>query len=210
MRVTGYLKMAVIGAGCVLGGCVETADMLDTALMTPVLKEDFERPAVEGARTFAAGNTLRTESAAWDIMAGHLELFNSQGRQETPAFDGTQAVRLISSTERALLAVQFPTIPNRPYTLTFHYAHQAVPEHRPARARVEVIGAGTTLLEAEYGPEDPTFRHYRRYSGNFIADQDRTTLRFTAPMGPSGLILDGIAVLAVPPPLPIPPPPQVR
>jgi hypothetical protein len=184
--------------------------MLDTALMTPVLKEDFERPAVGDTRTFAAGQTLETESATWDILAGHLEVFSSQSHPETPVYDGTQAVRLVSSAEPAVLAVRFPTIPRRQYTLTFHYAHQTVAENRQARARVEVIGAGTTLLEAEYGPEDSTFRHYRRYSGNFIADQDRTTLRFTAPMGPVGLTLDGIAVLAIPPPLPIPPPPQVR
>ncbi len=210
MKPAGCVPLSVIAIACCLGGCVETADMLDAALMRPVLKEDFETPAVTETQTIGAGHALQTDSAVWDVMAGQLQLFNAQARPEMPAFNGTQAVHLTSSAEPALLAVRFPTTPGQEYTLAFHYAHQTVPENRHTRARVEVIGAGATLLEAEYGPDDPTFRHYRRYSGNFIADHDHTTLRFTAPMGATGLTLDGIAVLAVPPPLPIPPPPQVR
>lgn len=210
VRQNLYAGLLLIAAGVVLGGCVETADLLDTALMNPVLKEDFENPAVEHPLTFLPGHKLVTGTAAWDVMAGQLELFNAQNHPETPAFDGKQAVRLTGTVEPGLLAVSFPTIAKRQYTLTFHYAHQALPDVPQSRARVEVIGAGTTLLEAEYGPDDPTFRNYRRYSGNFSADQDRTTLRFTAPKGASGITLDGIVVLTVPPPLPIPPPPQVR
>lgn len=213
-RVKGRLgrgmAVALVAVGSLTVGCVETADLLDAALMKPVLTESFEAPIVEGARTYAAGQAFTTGHTTWDVMAGVLELYNAQSRPDTAVFDGHQAIRLTGAAEPGLIAVTFPTIPKRQYTMTFHYGHRTLQGGSAGRARVEVIGAGTTLLEAEFDPLDQTFRSYRRYSGTFAADSERTTLRFTSPAGPHGVTLDGISVLTVPPPPPIPPTPYVR
>jgi hypothetical protein len=198
------MACAVAVGGGFTAGCVKTANFLDAALMRPVLVEDFETPPAEQASTYHAGQTLTTAATRWDVTAGRLEQFNAKTRPGIAAFDGEQAVHLAASS---VLATDFPTTPKRQYTVTFHYAR---PHHAAAaagRARVEVLSETTTLMQAEVSHDGVASDAYRRYSGIFTAESQRTMLRFSALAPESGgITLDGISIRAVPRPPPLPPP----
>ena len=189
-------------AGCMTVGCGQTADFLNAALMHPVLVEDFEAPAIATFSVYPAGQTLDTAATRWNVAAGGMELVNATGHPDTAVSDGHQAVHLTGS-----MTTSFPTTRKKQYTLTFHYAHHTRLGLQPGRGRVEVLGVGPTLLEAEFSHEGVAFDSYRRYTGTFTADHPQTTLRFTSlTPGPYGITLDGISILSVPPPVPMPPP----
>ncbi len=200
------LALIAAAGGWMLTGCVKTADFFDAALMTPVLIEDFEAPVIQNAVAYNAGQSFQTATNTWEVTAGGIEIFNAKDRPETTAFDGNQAVQLTGATGAGGLAISFATIQKKQYTLTFHYAHNNLLGTNANRARVEVLSASTTLLEARFSHESVPFDSYRRYSGIFTADSARTTLRFTSlTPGRYGITLDGISVRTVPPPPPTPP-----
>jgi hypothetical protein len=197
------VAIVVLAVDLMTNGCRQTADLLDAALMHPVLIEDFEAPAIAAVAHYPAGELLQTRANRWAVAAGGIDIVNATGHPDTTVSDGRQAVHLTGS-----MTTTFPTTRKKQYTLTLHYAHDRRLGLEPGRARVEVFGAGPTLLEAEISHADVAFDSYRRYTGTFTADSSQTTLRFTSlTAGPYGITLDGISVRAVPPPVPIPPPP---
>ena len=201
----GPLALAVIilAVGFMTVGCRQTADLLDAALMHPVLVEDFEAPVIAAVARYPAGESLQTRANRWGIDAGGIEIVNATGHPDTAVSDGQQAVHLTGS-----MTTSFPTTRKKQYTLTLHYARDRRLGIEPGRAHVEVLGGGPTLLEAEISHTEVAFDSYRRYTGTFTADSPQSTLRFTSLTGgPYGITLDGISVRAVPPPLPMPPPP---
>jgi hypothetical protein len=182
--------LVLLAAGWSLIGCGHTADLLDAALMHPVLVEDFEAPVIADVSVYPAGQSLHTAAHRWDIAAGGIEVVNAAGYPDTAASDGHQAVHLTGSMTTA-----FPTIRKKQYTLTLHYAHHNRLGLQPGRARVEILGVGPTLLEADISHEGVAFDSYRRYTGTFTADSPQTTVRFTSlTPGAYGITLDGISV----------------
>jgi hypothetical protein len=195
----------LLACGITLGGCLKTADMVDAALMTSVLVEDFETPAIETSLSYKGGQSFQTAASLWEVAAGDIDWFRANARPETAAFDGNQAVQLSGSPTAGILLTSFPTKPNQQYHLTFHYAHNNLLGQNDSRARIEVFSAGTTLLEGEVSHQGLDFNSYRRYSGIFTANSNRATLRFTSlTPGLYGITLDGISIRAVPRALPTP------
>lgn len=208
MSPLAYRLMAAVVllvGNCMTAGCLKTADLVDAALMTAVLVEDFETPAMETSVRYKAGQSFHTAASTWEVAAGHIDWFRANARPETAAFDGNQAVHLSGLPAAGVLSTSFPTKQNQQYHLTFHYAHNNLLGPNDSRARVEVLGPGTTLLEGEVSHQGVDFNSYRRYSGIFTANSARTTLRFTSlTLGFYGITLDAISIRAVPKALPSP------
>jgi hypothetical protein len=194
----------LVGSG-MTAGCLKTAELIDATLMTAVLMEDFEAPANETSVSYTAGQSFQTAASTWEVVAGHIDWFRANARPEIAVFDGNQAVHLSGLPAAGVLLTSFPTKQNQQYHLTFHYAHNNLLGPHDSRARVEVLGAGTTLLEGEVSHQGVDFNSYRRYSGIFTANSARTTLRFTSlTQGLHGITLDTISIRAVPKALPSP------
>lgn len=202
MRRIG-MTLALLLLGWTMGGCVKTADLVDAALMAPILVEDFETPLLQQTAAYRTGASFETAEHRWVVLAGTVEHFNVIARPDSAAYDGAQAVHL---TDAAALATTVATTPKKHYTLTFHYAHHNALGATPARARVEVVDDYRTVMEAEVDHGGVAYDSYRRYSGQFSPDSTRIVLRFTSlTPGPYGITLDGISIRLVPGPLPTPP-----
>jgi hypothetical protein len=196
--------MLLVGNG-ITTGCLKTADLVDAVLMSAVLVEDFEAPAIQTSVSYKAGQSFQTAVTTWEVAAGQVDWFRANARPESAVFDGNQAVQLSGLPAAAVLSTSFPTKQNQQYHLTFHYAHNDLLGPGDSRARVEVLGAGTTLLEAEVSHQGVDFNSYRRYSGIFTANSARTTLRFTSlTHGPYSISVDTLSIRAVPKALPSP------
>ena len=162
----------------------------------PVFRESFEAPATANYTVYRAGQSFSTGSNTWMVQSGTVDLVNTQVRRETVAFDGTQTVDLAGSPGPGVMATTFPTKAGQAYSLAFHYARNSGIGNTPARAKVEVVGAGT-LLQAEIRHEAPgqPANANVAFSGRFVADGAMTTLRFTSlNPGNYGLTVDGISV----------------
>lgn len=199
------VAVVLIAGSFTMDGCLKTADMVDAALMTSVLIEDFEAPVITNSVSYKAGQSFHTAANTWEVTAGDIDFFNAKGRPESATYDGNQAVQLSGLPTAGILLTSFPTKQNQQYHVTFHYAHNNLLGLNDSRARVEVLGAGTTLLEGEVSHQGVDFKSYRRYSGIFTANSTQATLRFTSlTPGLYGITLDGISIRAVPRALPSP------
>jgi choice-of-anchor C domain-containing protein len=155
---------------------------------------DFEMLRIDPltkARTLRAGNPVL---APWRITSGSVNV-----QTYWPAAEGTHTLDL-NGVSLGSIEQSFATIPGQAYQLAFDYGNNPDARARTAGATVTVTGAGTRLSQQiAHAGSRPLRMRYTRFSGTFLADSATTTLRFasTTP-GAFGIVLDAVAVTAVP------------
>jgi len=197
----------VLCIGYAVTGCAAADTLLDATLTPPILTEGFERPVTLDNMTYKAGQTFKTTTNTWNVTASGIDIFSTaKPRADVAAYDGTQAVDMTASPGAGAIETTFSTIPKQQYTLTFHYARSNQIGNAAARMRAEVLGFLSLMqTEVTHDAESGSYNTYRRFSGNFTADGNQATLRFTSlTTGFHGITLDGISIRTVPasPPTP--------
>ena len=181
------------------GGCADVTGPLArtvTAATTPaVLSENFESPKTTNYTVYRAGQTLTTSTNTWVVESGSIDVFNAQVRREAVPFDGIQAVDLAGSPGAGVMSTSFATAPGQRYNIRFYYARNNGLGSNAGRANVAVLGA-SPLLQAELLHQAPRqFNQNVAFSGTFVADGAKATLRFTSLTGGSyGITIDGITI----------------
>ena len=162
------------------------------------LTEDFEAPQVANYTVYRAGQAFKTRNNTWQVESGSVDHVNATLRTEVAAFDGKQLVELAGSPGPGVVATQFSTRAGQTYSLAIHYARNSGLGRNVARATVEVLGgANASLLQAalQHDPSQLAFNAQSTYTGTFVADGTRATLRLTSlNAGNYGLTVDGIAI----------------
>lgn len=160
----------------------------------------FEQPVTPGigAIYYAGGTVL----PGWTVTSASVDIHNAtyfapHSGYQSLDLDGTSAGEIQQS---------FATQIGLSYTLTFAYSNNGWGGTSPASARMIVLDQGNSVLLSQivtHGGATPTAMNYQLFSGVFTADSLTTTLRFTsldAVGSVGGVVLDDIAVIAVPEP----------
>ena len=163
-----------------------------------VLQEDFEFPKTGTFITYRAGQTFYTARHSWKVESGSVDAMNARARNEVTASDGQQLMELAGSPGPGVISTAFETRAGKTYTLTLHYAHNSGLLRKLAHANVDVQGAsGTSLLHTEllHDPAKVPFNAPLTYTGSFVADGTKATLRLTSlNAGEYGLTVDAISI----------------
>lgn len=142
-----------------------------------------------------------TFDSAWNITLNNVDIVNPIAGWNAPAFEGLQVLDLVGYGSTGAISQGFATTPGQQYLLTFAFGNN--PTSGPSGADVTVFGSSSLLSAIIFHNTSTTGNlNWTTYSGSFVANSEFTTLAFNTTVGGSngGILLDAIAVSAVPEP----------
>lgn len=160
------------------------------------LTENFEKPVTARWTVVQAGQSLQTASNVWLIESGSVDVVNARAMPSTVAYDGNQLIDLAGSPGPGVMSTSFATKAGKTYAVTIHYARNNGLGANVARATVQVLGQGSLLLaDLQHDPGQIAFNQQQTYTGTFVADGTRATLRLSSlNSGNAGLTVDAITI----------------
>ncbi len=138
---------------------------------------------------------------AWNVFTNNVDIVAQGFNGPSPAYEGNQYLDLVGFGSTGGIQQVFTTQIGQTYVVTFAYANNPWGGSANYAAEVDVFGASQLLTDSVTHSNATTSNlNWLTYSNTFVANSEQTRLSFNTTFGANsgGILLDAVAVSAVP------------